>query len=49
MDNVDKEGSGNNISGCVCENLTRKVVESDRSGREICNSRRERELIIAER
>ena len=46
---MDNEGSGNNISGCVCENLIRKVVESDRSGREISNSRIERELIIAER
>ena len=49
MDNVDNGESGNNISGWVCENLIKKVVESDRSGREICNSRRERELIIAER
>ena len=46
---MDNEGSGNNISGCVGENLIRKVVGSDKSGREICNSRRERELIIAER
>ena len=39
---MDNEGSGNNISGGMGENLIKKVVESGRSGKEIYNSRRKR-------